>query len=310
MSNTRTILETFTESSLPDLDVVVRGALELCSEVELPAIPHRFSRPLIIGSGNAFVTGRVIFNGVYAGYATESSVEKALLHKREYDGTVLISASGGKHAVRIASKLKDHSLPCMLFTNNERAPARKYIEDEFVVLFPKNREPYTYNTSTYLSMILSSTKEDPSAIRMYCEKVGEQFDTLDMRAYSAFTVILPARFELLREMVRTKFEELFGPMICGRVYTEEEVKHAKTVTTSPHECFIALGVENSWYGSKEQRVSVAIGEQAGYGMLMAICYTIIGVIQRQHPPYFKNNIVEYTDKASELFNQTITPIVE
>ena len=50
----------------------------------------------------------------------------------------------------------------ILFTTNKDAPAKKFVKKTLV--FPKQREPYTYNTTTYLSMILASTKETTKKI--------------------------------------------------------------------------------------------------------------------------------------------------
>ena len=88
----------------------------------------------------------------------------------EIDGAVLFSASGSKHAVLIAEVLKERSVETWLLTNNVNALAKRFIPDERIIIFPKNREPYTYNTSTYLGMILSKTKEDPAEIRRFLEK--------------------------------------------------------------------------------------------------------------------------------------------
>jgi len=44
--------------------------------------------------------------------------------------------------------------------------------------------------------------------------------------------------------------------------------------------------------------------------MMAVSYYIIGKIQKAHPPYFKDNIVEYVKKASEAFGHEIKAIVE
>ena len=43
---------------------------------------------------------------------------------------------------------------------------------------------------------------------------------------------------------------------------------------------------------------------------MAIAYFVIGKIQKDQPPWFKNNIAAYCQKASRIFKQEIKPIVE
>ncbi len=47
-----------------------------------------------------------------------------------------------------------------------------------------------------------------------------------------------------------------------------------------------------------------------YGGLMAVGYYVIGQIQKQNPPYFKQSILSYADKASKQFGEKINPMVE
>jgi len=43
---------------------------------------------------------------------------------------------------------------------------------------------------------------------------------------------------------------------------------------------------------------------------MAVGYYIIAQIQKQNPPYFKENIASYTEQVTKIFGNTINPIVE
>jgi len=108
----------------------------------------------------------------------------------------------------------------------------------------------------------------------------------------------------------TKFDELFGPMINGRVFTIEQTKHAKTVVPSDKEFFIGLGYNNKSFGKKQNRLNITLPKKAGPATVMAIGYYIIGHIQKQHPDYFKNHITNYTRQASKMFGSTIKPIVD
>ena len=98
--------------------------------------------------------------------------------------------------------------------------------------------------------------------------------------------------------------------MSGRAFTFEQSEHAKTVVPSEQELFIGFGEKNETFGTKKTRLFVPIPDTFGYGAMVAIGYYVIGQIQKQHPPYFKNNILSYTKQASQLFNQTINPIVE
>jgi hypothetical protein len=289
------------KTDLIDLDECVINALELFERKTLkPLTLPRMRRPLVLGSGNAAITGKILFEDMDAVFADESNY-KEILKSHTVDHAIIISASGGKHAPILAQDLEKREIPTTLLTCNPDAPARSFVTDDFVS--PKNAEPYTYNTSTYLGMILRMTKENPTRIKEY---LSQEINIPDLKAYTAFYIILPNEFGLLREMFLTKFDELFGPVINGRVYTVDQTKHAKTIVPSEKELFIGLGYENTTWGT--HRINV-VPDRIGYGTLLSIGYFIIGHIQKQHPDYFKDNIIRYTKEASELFGEHIEPIV-
>ena len=120
-------------------------------------------------------------------------------------------------------------------------------------------------------------------------------------------MIVPERFDVIREMFLTKFDELFGPMLCGRVYTPEQTKHAKTVVPSDTELFVSFGYENKLFGTR--RLNLPLPAEAGCGMMVACGYYVIGCLQKQKEPYFKNHIEAYTREASRIFGQPISPLV-
>lgn len=311
MESARTILQNFTDANLPDLDVVTLGALELLQEASLPAVPvHEFTEPLVVGSGNAMAAGQMLFSGTRARFADESAFEMILNTNSTIDAVFIISASGSKHAVTIAESATAKGLPVFLLTNNPKAPAAEVLEPERVIVFPKNREPYSYNTSTYLSLLQSVTHEDIGAIQNHIASVVQPLlETTPLKA-SAYTFILPPAYGAVCSMVRVKFDELFGPMVVGRAFTSEEVKHAKTIIENGNELFITLGVENHHYGVTHRRLTIPIPEQAHYVALIAIAYFVVGHIQRMHPPYFKEHIARYIAQLSEVFGRPFNTIVE
>lgn len=264
----------------------------------------------MIGSGNAEATGRILFSSADAVISDESGVEAALARSADIDGAVLISASGGKHAISVAEKLKVHGLSAVLFTNNPDAPSAEYFSEENVRVFPKNREPYTYNTSTYLGMILKDTGERADEIRTFIDVALATRTHDDFESFSSYVFILPTEFEALRPMISTKFDELFGPKVNGRCFTTEEIKHAKTVVSDDRELFISIGTKNETFGGEGNRLHIPLPEGAGYASAMAVCYFVVGLIQRSHPPYFKDNIEKYCSEASKVFGHDIRPIVE
>lgn len=307
-------LNTFDLKTIPDLGVVVLGALELFQKEQVPKPDVSiYKHPLIVGSGNAEATGRIIFENKDAVFASESNYEEKLKHIPSIDGVILISASGEKHALIVAKCVKEYGKHITLLTNTPYSSTYKELDhkhsyDEYI--FPKNREPYTYNTSTYMGMILGKTGENPEEISRF---ISEHIDVLtlpDLSKYDKFFLIVPPKFSGIRRMLEVKFIELFGRRIARDVETSEYMKHAVTVVPSPNELFISFGDENTLWGEPENRLHIPLPKNADYGAMMAIGYYIIAQIQKQNPPYFKDNIVAYTEKLSTLFGKIITPIVE
>lgn len=303
-------LNAFTLENLPDLDVAVLGALELFQKEKLPKINlDIYKRPLVAGSGNAEAAGRIIFQDFDAVFASESNYEEKLKHIQNIDGVILISASGGKHAPIIAKAAKELGNSVTLITNNPDSEAGKFTESGQTFVFPKNREPYTYNTSTYLGMILGYTGENPAEIYNFILEKINLATFPDLSRYDKFFLIVPPRFSGIIRMLQVKFIELFGRKIARDIETSEYMKHAVTVAPSD-ELFISFGQENTLWGDAQNRLYIPLPEGADYGAMMAIGYYIIAQIQKQHPPYFKENIEKYTQEASKIFGQNISPIVE
>ncbi len=304
------ILNEFNTEHMPDLHTVVLGALELFSEdIVLPNTNSPFRRPLVIGSGNAEATGRILFTKNDAVFANESDYKSIFNKTENIDGIFLISASGGKHSVEIAAWAKDKNLPIILLTNNPESDAAKQLSLDEVFVFPKNREPYTYNTSTYLSMILADTNESVSAIQRLIKETSESITAEQLAKYSAYSFILPADFSEIKPMLRTKFDELFGSHICGRFFSPEELKHAKTVVPNDNELFINIGNDITWLDI-QNLINIDIADDINFGGVLSLTYYLVGLIQSTKPPYFKENIVQYCKEMSEVFNQEIKPIVE
>ena len=307
-----TTLNSFGLDNMPNLDVVVLGALELFQQKELAKIDiSAYKQPLIVGSGNAEVAGRIMFNHV-AIYASESNFEDKLKNIPNIDGVVLISASGSKHAPGIVRTAYSYGKHVTLITNTPNSPASQALAEndahnEYV--FPKNREPYTYNTSTYMGMILGSTGEDPAMIEQFIYSAIDNLSLPDLSKYDKYYLIVPARFTEVIRMLEVKFIELFGRNIARDVESSEYVRHATTVVPSD-ELFISFGEKNTTWGKPENRLDVPLPENCNYGAMMAIGYYMIAQIQKAHPPYFKDNIEQYTEEISKVFGQTILPIVD
>lgn len=311
MSSALEIMRSFDESSLPNLDIAVIGALELFSQKGLPKLElGTYKRPLVVGSGNAAVTGRILFKDEDAVLADESTYLHQLETIDDIDGAILISASGSKHAIEIAEELQERGIETRLLTNNPGAPAKEFIDDDKFFAFPKNREPYTYNTSTYMGMILGKTQEDPEQIKQFILDEVEKAIPSDLKKFDAYYFIVPNRFDATRRLFLTKFDELFQPMVSGRVFTPEQSKHAKSVAKNDKECFISFGYQNTDFGPEENRLFIPLPEWGQEAATMAIVYYVIGKMQEQYPAWFKDGIGSYVEKASTLFGKELHVIVQ
>jgi len=305
-------LNTFDLDHLPELDVAVMGALELFQKDSLPKIDvSMYQRPLVVGSGNAEAAGRIAFQNSDAVFASESSFEQVLKNIPSIDGMILVSASGEKHAPLIARKAKEYGKHVTLITNTPGSSASRELDhahayDEYI--FPKNREPYTYNTSTYMGIILGATKEDPAAIERFITEHVAQVTLPSFKEYNKYFLVVPPQFAGITRMLEVKFIELFGRRVARDVETAEYMRHATTVVPSD-ELFINFGLTQVLWERAGQQLYIPLPEGAGYGAMMAIGYWVIGQIQKQLPPYFKENIVRYTQEASKMFEATISPIV-
>jgi len=302
-------LKKFDVEHIPDLDLVVEGALMMLANTSLPESSISFKRPIIIGSGNAEHTGRIIFGDIDAVFANESNFEEQFQKAEGIDGAVLISASGSKHSVNLAERLEELQIPSVLLTNNPDAPAASFVDKENVYVFPKNREPYTYNTSTYLSMIISKTKEDPEAILSHL-KNSDVSKEINLGQFQGFTFVLPPHLTVMAPMLRTKFDELFGIKLSPRFFTPEEIKHAKTVIKDENELFVYVGMQALGWGGEGRKIELPIIKNGGFASALSVCYHFIGQIQKAHPPYFKESIASYCAYISRIFGEEISPIAE
>jgi hypothetical protein len=161
-----------------------------------------------------------------------------------------------------------------------------------------------------MGMILSKTHEDPKAILDFIAAQVAPIIPNDLASYAAFYFIVPEEFTNVREMFQTKFDELFGPRVMGRIFTYEQTKHAKTVIPLEKELFVSFGVRNMFFGNDECRLHIPLPDQAGYAAMMAIGYFVIGQLQKQLPPYYKERIEAYAKETSAAFGNSINPIVE
>ncbi len=282
------------EHSLKSLDEVVMTALDFFITTPPPQFNReQYSFPIVVGSGNAYNTGKILFGGAAAIYANESDFKKILeryqnlIKNGEIKDAIVISASGEKDSVWELEVARAAGLKTTLLTCSPESSAAK-IADE-VIAYRKLPEPYTYNFSTYLGMILSGSGEQALDLKNQIEALAVP---ANFSNYEAYAFILPDEFGDLAPMLDIKRHELFGPKLSLRAFTFGEARHAKFVVRDPKELVISFG-ENKFFGEKDSRWEINLPKNAAYGLMMALTYYLVGQIQNSKPDYFRTNIERF-----------------
>ncbi len=295
----------------PTLDTIVMQTIDLYkTRSNLPKLDlTQFKTPIVVGSGNGYYTGRILFRNLGAFFATESEVEAKLENISSITDVVVVSASGEKHAPIILNAAKKHNKNTFLISSSEKSSGRE-IADQSIIM-PKIEEPYTYNTSTYFGYMLA---EDPSldmnALEIFITNTLErEIQKIDFSQYTSFCIVIPDQFVLIREMFETKFIELFGRKVARDVFSYEQMKHATTVVQESTELFICF--ENTtriqyWVN----QIDLPIFSAMSYAAMMLVGYYTIWKIQVAFPPYFMNSIDDYCIRAKALSGFNISPIVK
>jgi hypothetical protein len=278
-----------------NLDKAVINALRFYSQKGPLGIDLGSNKERVIGfgSGNAYHTVRVLLSDFDSVSLNESNFEQQWnVIKDKIKKGVLVSASGGKDAHVIAEFAKRKGFELKLMTCTRDSKASEFISKGKVYIFPKLPEPYTYNTSTYLGMILGKTHENPAVILRHLEeKVDPILKQIDFSKQTGYYFLVPKEFQIASDMFEVKFQELFARKIARDFFTKEfAIKHATDIVDSG-ELFISIGEENQTFGRK--RLHIPLPQNSGYGGIIATGYYLIGKIQKQQPPYFKEGIVKW-----------------
>ena len=266
----------------------------------------KFKLPFVVGSGNAYNTGLILFSKTSALYADESTFKttlsafKSAITNKVITQAVIISASGEKDSVWEVEIAKKFGLKTTLLTTKKESSATKIADT--VLVYSSIDEPYTYNVSTYLGMILSSTGENPQRILNIIKnfKLPKSFSS-----YSAYSFVVPDAYSQICPMLDIKKSELFGPNLSLRAFSEGHARHAKFVIRSPKELVISIGVENSYYGLPTHRLSIPLQKSSDYGQVLALTYYMVGKIQECKRQYYKEHINRYvSDYGPKAYGKT------
>lgn len=279
------------------LDQNVLQALNFFVKNPIPSFNVKdFSFPFVVGSGNAYNTGLILFSETAAIFADESNFKKLLpafekaINNKLITQAVVISASGGKDSVWEIELAKKYGLKTALLTTKAESEAAKIADKSYV--FKSIDEPYTYNVSTYMGMILSATKENPGKIEEYVNSIEfpENFND-----YQAYSFVLPDKYLNICPMLDIKKSELFGPNLSLRAFPQGHARHAKFVIRSEKELVISINEKNEFYGLPNHRWNISIPAEFSFAAVMAITYFIVGKIQIAKPAFYKENIANYVN---------------
>lgn len=293
-----------TAHNLPTLKETVLEALTFFEKNLPPRLKIKgFSFPLVVGSGNAFNTGQILFSGQPALIASESNFEnvikgaRQLIKKKIVKEAIIISASGEKDSIWETKLAKTNRLKTILLTCTKNSSAAKFADK--TIVYEKLPEPYTYNFSTYLGMILSGTNEEVKGIKSFIKNLQL---TKDLKKYDAYSFILPDQFAAICPMLEIKRDELFGSFLSLRAFSFGAARHAKFVNLNKKELVISLG-ENNYFGEKNNRLEIKLPPRAGNSLVLALTYYLVGLIQEVKPPYFKKNIAKYCQTGPASYNK-------
>jgi hypothetical protein len=282
---------------LINLDEGVIKALDLFSKQSLPRPKFGGSEMLfVVGSGNAYNTGAIMFAEQAAILADESNFRRLMqaykpaIKSGLIRTAVIISASGEKDSVWEIELAKKNGLKTILLTCGASSSAAKIADKTYI--YKKLAEPYTYNVSTYLGMILSLTGERPSEIKKFLLRLRlpKNFSNFD-----AYSFILPDKYRDICAMIEIKHNELFGPRLSLRSFSQGNARHAKFVIPWSEELVVSLGEKNVYFGLPKNRWDIALPKNFSYGAVLSLAYYLVGKIQATKPPYFKENIKNYCE---------------
>jgi len=247
----------------------------------------------VVGSVNAYNTGRMLFHDQAALLADEGNflaqlkTYKNLIKNKSLKEAIIISASGEKDSVWEIKAAKKAGLKTTLLTCSANSTGAGLADK--VYSFRKIAEPYSYNFSTYLGLILSATQENPVKIKALLKKIKPP---RHFKKYSFFTFILPDKFKAIVDMINVKDDELFGPYSSLRAYAEGSARHAKFICTSDKELVISFN-KNHYFGSLKNRWEINLPKEANFGLVLSLAYYLCGLIQALKPAYFKKGIANY-----------------
>jgi len=279
---------------LDSLNITTLKALEFFRNKKIPHLDlKKYPFPIVVGSGNALNAGMAIFGQQKAVFASESNFKEILKRYRDLiknkniSHIIVISASGEKDSIWELKAARKTGVKTVLLTCSPNSSASKIAHE--VHIFPKLAEPYTYNVSTYLGMIMAASQEKAATIEKYILNLKLP---ANFKKYRAYAFILPDDWSAIAPMLEIKKSELFGSNVSLRAFSYGESRHAKFVIQSKDELVISFG-KNLYFGHPKHRLELIPPKTADKAWAMAVSYFLIGLIQNSKPDYYRQNIKKF-----------------
>lgn len=292
--------------TIPTLDTTVLDTLDFFTKTPPPTLDlSAFSLPFVVGSGNALNTGKILFSRQAAIFADESNFRQIaasyepVISKGLIKDAVVISASGEKDSVWELELAKKMGLKTTLLTCKPNSTGAGIADS--VYAYKSIAEPYTYNTSTYLGMVISATHESAADIKKFITGLTlfSGFDT-----YESYAFVLPDLYLNVGPMVEIKGDELFGPHVMIRAFPQGHARHAKFVHPWDKELVISIGDTNMFFGDPAHRWDIVLPEWASFGTVISLTYYLCGLIQKSKPDYFMQHIEAFcTDYGPKAYGK-------
>ena len=302
-------IEKFNENNILSLDEVVMWALELFENKKLDKLDiSEFKKPLIAASWNALSTSKIIFSWCEVLFCNETNFEEYI--KRDIDWLIIMSASWEKHAIVFAKRAVQEWIKIKLITCNPKSQTAEIIWKENTIVTLKNREPYTYNTSTYIWWIFAFTWEKALDIKEFIQnEIDPILEKVDFSKYNSYLLVTPDKFSPINNLFNIKFLELFARKIARDIFSYEQIKHAATII--PHETELWISFWKWEFDYNWKHINFPLPQNWDLWSIMAIWYYVIWKIQNSYPQYFKQNIWNYIKEMNKTeFWKSLTVIVE
>jgi hypothetical protein len=279
------------QSKIPPLSYYVRRALDFIGEnrgfkLNLP----ESRRTLVVGSGNAYWTGRLIYRLSDRKFSHAEEVQ-AIHHidseHEDLGDVTIVSATGSRQVVDVAKYAMDKGLKVNSITCNPNSELKAALGERInEILIPSISEPPTINTASYGMMLYGITGEGPKPITDFLQEINAP--SQGYATYDSFSTILPDSMLELGRMASWKMHEIFGRSRGTLGTNATQLIHGGAVRDSDRELFIGIGVGGKVFDRirrvpppEEKRHIVSL--PAGFGPLgyFMTTYHIIGMIQEQ-----------------------------